>query len=237
LRRSSRELVARARKPILCMHRVNTRKRLRLAEELGISLIEFDVKARSGRLVVEHGVSEPPLRSPMAKTVVMWMEREILGEPRTPMDLEEYLSRVSKRFRLWIDLKVRGFERELIELLDRYGVREPVIVSSGYYDSLLRIKELAPWVCTFLGNVAFYPITNAVALEARADGMSVSIEFVDRALVERLHRDGLFIAVWTVNSGEEARELASMGVDVIITDFPDRVAEALGLDPSENPFL
>jgi len=237
LRKSSRDLIEAAPKPIICMHRVNTRRRLKLAAELGVSLIEFDVKARGARLVVEHGVSEPPLRSVVAKSMVMWMEREILGEPRTPMDLEEYLSLTVDRFHLWIDLKVRGFEDDLVRLLDRYGAREPVIVSSGYYDSLLRIKEEAPWICTFLGNVAFYPVTNAVAIEARADGMSVALEFVDRDLVERLHRDGLFIAVWTVNDAEEARRVASMGVDIIISDFPDQVAEALGLDLSKNPFL
>lgn len=39
---------------------------------------------------------------------------------------------------------------------------------------------------------------------------------------------GLVVNVWTVNDPDEARRLAAMGVDGIITDRPDRIRDALG---------
>ena len=41
------------------------------------------------------------------------------------------------------------------------------------------------------------------------------------------HEAGVKIATWTVNKDEEAVHLAGLGVDALITDFPDRVGEAV----------
>ena len=39
-------------------------------------------------------------------------------------------------------------------------------------------------------------------------------------LVRRLHAAGLFVNVWTVNEPTRQRELAALGVDGLIGDFP-----------------
>ena len=41
------------------------------------------------------------------------------------------------------------------------------------------------------------------------------------------HALGLKVVVWTVNEVDEMLALARMGVDGIITDYPDRAIEAL----------
>ena len=50
---------------------------------------------------------------------------------------------------------------------------------------------------------------------------------VTTGLVSSLHEKGIGIVPWTVNSGETMRSLAVMGVDGIITDYPDRAIEVL----------
>jgi glycerophosphoryl diester phosphodiesterase len=46
-------------------------------------------------------------------------------------------------------------------------------------------------------------------------------ERVNEALVKDCHRRGMKIIPWTVNEAGKIRELKSLGVDGIITDYPD----------------
>ena len=46
-------------------------------------------------------------------------------------------------------------------------------------------------------------------------------ELVDRTLVEAAHEKDMLIIPWTVNTMEEMRNLVELGVDGLITDYPD----------------
>lgn len=50
-------------------------------------------------------------------------------------------------------------------------------------------------------------------------------KLVTKELVEKSHRQGMKLVPWTVNSREEIRELQQMGVDGIITDYPNLFEE------------
>ncbi len=58
---------------------------------------------------------------------------------------------------------------------------------------------------------------------------------LDGKMVERIHRRGLKVYVWTVNRPEDARELAAMGVDGITTDHPGWLRGQLGLPAAAQP--
>ena len=45
--------------------------------------------------------------------------------------------------------------------------------------------------------------------------------------MEEAHRLGLEVHVWTVNDATQMKELAQMGVDGIITDYPNIAIEAV----------
>jgi len=53
-------------------------------------------------------------------------------------------------------------------------------------------------------------------------------DLVTRELVERVHELGLLAIPWTVNDEPRMRELIDMGVDGIITDYPDLLLRVLG---------
>jgi glycerophosphoryl diester phosphodiesterase len=44
---------------------------------------------------------------------------------------------------------------------------------------------------------------------------------VDKAMVQFCHEKGIKVIPWTVNSKEEMTALINLGVDGIITDYPD----------------
>jgi len=48
---------------------------------------------------------------------------------------------------------------------------------------------------------------------------------ISSGLIEAAHRKGVPVHAWTINDLDEARRLAALGVDGIITDYPDRILE------------
>jgi len=50
---------------------------------------------------------------------------------------------------------------------------------------------------------------------------------VNRDLLEEAHERGLKVFPWTVQKKDKMKELQKMGVDGIITDYPDRLEEVM----------
>ena len=56
---------------------------------------------------------------------------------------------------------------------------------------------------------------------------AVSLHVVTSAFIQAAHEQGIRVDVWTVNSEPDMRRLLEMGVDGIITDRPDVLAQVL----------
>ena len=56
---------------------------------------------------------------------------------------------------------------------------------------------------------------------------SPAYENLTKSLVQEFQRNGMKVIPWTVNEGHEMRKVINMGVDGIITDYPDRIFPAL----------
>src|SRR5205807_198520 len=66
-----------------------------------------------------------------------------------------------------------------------------------------------------------------VAREVRAAALHTPFAIVDRALVEAAQAEGFLVNAWTVNTEEEVRRLAALGVNEITTDYPELVRRTL----------
>ncbi|WP_121713468.1 glycerophosphodiester phosphodiesterase family protein [Streptomyces sp. E5N91] len=62
--------------------------------------------------------------------------------------------------------------------------------------------------------------TELLRLSRWADQINPQYTVTDQALVDRVHRLGMDINVWTVDEPGAVRTMASLGVDGIITDYP-----------------
>lgn len=60
----------------------------------------------------------------------------------------------------------------------------------------------------------------------RPDILSPQHIWLDSAFINTAHRDSMRVIPWTVNEQIRATELIEMGVDGIITDYPDRISAA-----------
>ena len=153
------------------------------------------------------------------------------------------------------------FARKLVDQVRAAGATGRVTVQSFDWRTLRHVQTLAPEIDTayltaqqrWLDNIqakrpGASPWTAGMDVDdfggsiprmiARAGGAIWSPYFreLDRAQLQEAKALGLRVVVWTVNEAPEMRQLMVLGVDGIITDYPDRlreVARQLGMDGSK----
>ncbi len=124
--------------------------------------------------------------------------------------------------------------RDTVEMVKEFDLFESLILSSFDPKLLVEAKQIDPSVKTgFLyspnSKVIFRVYRNPleVAKELKADALHPFSMYVNADLVRKTHDAGMTMNVWTVNSPRAIRRLASLGVDGIITDYPDVVKGVL----------
>src|SRR3989440_8715630 len=106
----------------------NTIESFEAALAAGVDMIEFDVlRLRDGRLVLAHDYADAARRDP----------------PTLDKGLDHFAGVAYAGVELDVDLKLPGYEREVLDGLQRRGLAKRALVSSTYLESLERIGELA----------------------------------------------------------------------------------------------
>jgi glycerophosphoryl diester phosphodiesterase len=75
-----------------------------------------------------------------------------------------------------------------------------------------------------------------MAKELGCRWVNADTTYMDRAGVDRMHLAGLRVAAWTVNDAARARELATWGVECVITDVR-LVLDGLGPLADPRPYF
>lgn len=146
-----------------------------------------------------------------------------------------------------------AFAAAVIQAVRDSGVSaERVAIQSFDWRTLTAVKRLAPEIATvcltaqqrWLDNVQFgrdgaSPWTVGLDIDDHNGSVPKLVKAAGCATWSPYHRDlsanalaeaqalGLKVVVWTVNDPDVMRTLKDMGVDGIITDYPDRAREAL----------
>jgi glycerophosphoryl diester phosphodiesterase len=205
----------------------------------GCDGFEFDVRrSADGKAVLCHDPRCKGLE--IAKTPA-----KILALPT----LEEVLREFSSRAFLDIELKVAGLEQQTIAALLKHPPQKEYVVSSFLPDVLSKFHDLDASVplgllCEHRDQLrmerrALPPVLPRAVpsggapsspLEGPARWVMPRVGLVDQALVKEFHAVGKKIAVWTVNRAEKMRQLSEWGVDAIISDETELIAQVvLGL--------
>jgi glycerophosphoryl diester phosphodiesterase len=193
----------------------NTLASFDAALEVGIDMIEFDVRACRGELVLAHTVFDARL-------------------PRR-LRLEQALSHLSGRrydgVELNVDLKRTGCEPALLHALRAAGMLERTLISSQVPEILDRVRALEPHARVGIsvgGRVARLSrrwrdwraqVLHGVR-ERRWDAVMAQHRLVEAGLLEEVvARRGLLYA-WTVNERPAIDRLRRLGVHGIATADP-----------------
>ena len=107
----------------------NTFESFQAALDAGVDMIEFDVlRLRDGRLVLAHDYEDAARREPAT-----------LDE-----GLDHFAGEAYGGVELDVDMKLPGYEREVVEGLERRGLSARTLVSSHYLESLDRDRRAGP---------------------------------------------------------------------------------------------
>ena len=151
-----------------------------------------------------------------------------------------------------VTLPPKEFAAAVIDVVRSYGMEERVTLQSFDWRVLHATQLMAPEISTSyltanqkwlsnlqIGIAGLSPWLNGLDIDdfdgsapraikaAGGDIWSSYHKEVDAQAIKQAHALGLQVNVWTVNETERMHELIAMGVDGIITDYPDRLRQVI----------
>lgn len=160
-------------------------------------------------------------------------------QPEGIMSLQDYLAAYRKRCRLLLEIKNRDWEvraRHEIKVrqtLDMVGATsgDEILVSSFDLDSLVYAQQYRPGfplVYNFEPYQTFADAERVLREQPFLHGLCLPIELLDDDFVGLLRGQGKSIAVYTCNSDEEINKALNLGVDILISDLPQKALQMRG---------
>ena len=119
---------------------------------------------------------------------------------------------------------VKKFIENMKQMIKEMGMEDQCVITSVSLDYLKRVKEAEPELKTGYILAAAY---GSYYKNEFVDFISIRSSLVTKKQIQAAHEYGKAIHVWTVNSRSEIEQMALMGVDNIITDYPTRAKEVL----------
>jgi glycerophosphoryl diester phosphodiesterase len=207
----------------------NTVASFEAALDHDVDMIEFDVlRLRDGRLVLAHDYED--------------------AEKREPLTLDEGLDHFAgdayADVELDVDMKLPGYEREVVQGLLERGLVDRALISSHYLESLDEVGRLSPQLRRGLSvpkvrrdytktplaipayGVARYMRARLpgkvrpLLREGRIQAVMAHWLLVSRRLVDVVHAEGGEVYVWTVDDAGRIERLRELGVHAVITNDP-----------------
>ncbi len=151
-----------------------------------------------------------------------------------------------------LDVKLPGYEEEVLAAIRRHGVAERAVLSTAFAVTARRFARLAPELPRAIGyprdrlgvsNLHWpkplqragatalrqaMPVRVPVLLRwARANTLSLHHTLCSPAAVATAHRLGAPVLAWTVNDAQAVRRAAAAGVDGIVSDDPEMTLATL----------
>ena len=217
----------------------NTLPAFRSAILKGGDRIELDVQMTSdGVVVVTHDSSLKRCTGRNARVYDVtyteveqldagrWFSARFAGT-RIPT-FEEVLQLCQGKIDLNVEIKPNSstptLEAETVRLLQEYGFEDHCVITSQNYETLHKVKELAPDIPT--GYILALGVGNYYDLPD-ADFFSVESTFITSGMVNQIHLRGKTVSAWTIDREADARHMMELGVDDLITDAPDMVHQLL----------
>ena len=231
----------------------NSLTAFRGAIALGVDALEFDVHLTAdGEPVVIHDATldrtttgQGPVRSvtlarlqsvrlldrtgaPLDETVPTLAQVLALARPTSVAVLPEI--KLDRSRAPYPDV-----EQRVVALLRAHGLVERASVQSFDDATLRRVRALEPALRTMLlisqGRMTTYASTPADpvrwAVELGTADLGVDFRLIDAPLVAAARAAGVRLAAWTVNADDDLRRMGALGVDVVMSDRPDRARQLL----------
>lgn len=226
----------------------NTLPAISRAADMGVAMVEFDVKlTRCGTPVLMHDdlvdrtsdghgpAAGFDLAALQALDAGRWFDDRFAGT-RVPTLAQTIDLLVARDLDANVEIKpcpgrTAETARQVVEMLMRLwpADKRPPLLSSFEIEALATARDLAPDLPRAL---LFETLPSAAEMDRlTADLAPVAVHLwerpIDADVVAAVHGRGLALRAWTVNDPTRAVHLVRLGVDAVFSDFPDRILDAL----------
>ncbi|WP_291868678.1 glycerophosphodiester phosphodiesterase family protein [Maribacter sp.] len=210
----------------------NSLASIQKALDLGVDMIEIDVfKIDSKEIVVFHDETVDRLTNGPGRiedyNIVDLSKLVLDGGHKIPM-LQDVLKLIDNKVKLNIEIKGKN-TTDRLNFIIQYYIKsrgwspENFIVSSFRWEELKEMRRINSDI-----NLAILTEDNpleALSFAKEVGAVAINPHFKDlnEEVVEAIHKDGFKIYTWTVNKPEDIKLIKDLGVDGIITNYPERV--------------
>ncbi len=143
----------------------------------------------------------------------------------------------------WINIDIKQSDPPIVEpfveMIRAYGMTQQVCAGSFHTQTVNQFRQTCPEVTTAaslpeaeqmlllskLGLGAFY---RGRAQAMQLPEVEMRLRVVTPAFIQVAHSHGVAVHVWTINDISQMRRLIEMGVDGLMTDYPDLLLKLLG---------
>lgn len=143
--------------------------------------------------------------------------------------LEEALT-FARENNLYVQVELKGdprdvnYEENVLDVINRTGMHDDVMIIAQDAGRLVRINELDPTVTK--GYCMFFAYGKLGDIEY-TDNITIEETNVTPELVKEMHDQGILVFCWTVDRDDTVQYLVSCDVDVIGTDNPMLISAAV----------
>ncbi len=236
----------------------NTLRSIELALELGVDMVEFDVRPCRDGLVLLHDDHLAEFGAPevqVSQCTLAELRRFKTGDGDPLPTLTEALDLLQGRALINIDLKAAGYEAAVVENVQEHSLADAVIYSSVIPASLRRVRALDPHAKIGLsypedrGSAStkpyLKPVVDLVVLgmrlllpyrilpmmaDAQADAVMLYYRVVSRRAVQVVQHAGGKVFTWTVDDPARMTTVQAMGVNGITSNHPEHFPAGLTHD-------
>lgn len=240
------------KRPMIIAHRgdpsqapENTVAAIKKALEIGVDVVEFDVHiSKDGHLVAIHDATLERTTDgfgPVAAHTLddlkkldagAWFSEEFRGEPIPT--IAEMLAAIPAP--TWINIHLKSHENEsdrvesaLVDAVREAGAVNRTYITHHTRHGLYRIHRKEPKL-----RLSWLPRGGEQDVEYVDDAFYMgfriiqpNFRIVNKRFVDYAHQRGMWVNVFWADEEEHMRELAEMGVDGILTNYPARLKKVL----------
>ena len=210
----------------------NTLRSIKKALALRVNMIELDVRrCASGELVIFHDSKVDRVTNgegAIKKLSLTEIKQLRTVDGQQIITLSEALDTIQGRCMVNLHLKVSYISAATIRAVaDSIATRawslRQFLISSFNYSELKRIKKREPKIKVAI--LYYRHLLNIVKRAKKLSAYSVNLNrrLMKNKLLTALRRANIKSFIWTINSATDAKRARQLGVDGIISDFPDIV--------------
>lgn len=234
----------------------NTMAAFKAARDLGVPYIELDVHmTRDGEIVVIHDEDLQRIAGHEGTIREMTFAEVAAADAgynfavngtlfpfrgaglRVPRLVDVLTAFPESRFIIEAKQTTPQLAEAMLKVAERAKMRRRILVASEHHALLDEVRALAPDIPTSFSSTEVQSLLQSLVPggePCRTGGDALEIppeyyswKFVTPESVSAAHRLGVEVHVWTVNIEHEMREMLSLGVDGIMTDYPERLLALL----------